>query len=91
MGNQLLRTVFFERHLALGATMTPFGGWEMPVQYESGIIQEHLATRRQAGVFDVSHMGRFVISGKDAMPYLQHVLSNNAEALEEGEVIYESG
>jgi glycine cleavage system T protein len=88
MGNQLLRTVFFERHLALGATMTPFGGWEMPVQYKSGIIQEHLATRRQAGVFDVSHMGRFVISGKEAIPFLQQVLSNNAEALEEGEAQY---
>ena len=67
MENQLHRTVFFERHLAFGATMTPFGGWEMPVQYKSGILQEHLATRRQAGVFDVSHMGRFVISGKEAI------------------------
>ena len=88
MGNQLLRTVFFERHLSLGATMTAFGGWEMPVQYPSGIVQEHLATRARAGVFDVSHMGRFVISGKDAVSFMQRVLSNNAQALEEGESQY---
>ena len=88
MGNQLHRTAFYERHLELGATMTPFGGWEMPVQYKTGILKEHLATRKQAGVFDVSHMGRFTISGKDAIPFLQHVLSNNAAALEEAQSQY---
>ena len=85
MKENLLRTVLYERHEGLQATMVNFGGWEMPVQYPGGIIQEHLATRKQAGLFDVSHMGRFIISGKDALPFLQHVLSNNAAALDVGE------
>ncbi|MFH1981772.1 MAG: glycine cleavage system aminomethyltransferase GcvT [Pseudomonadota bacterium] len=84
----LHRTVFFRHHTALGATMVPFGGWQMPVQYPGGIIQEHLATRKGAGLFDVSHMGRFVLSGKDALPMLQHTLTNNAAALEVGESHY---
>jgi aminomethyltransferase len=62
--------------------MVDFGGWDMPVQYETGILQEHLATRRFGGLFDVSHMGRFRFKGANVIPFLQHVLSNNAEALE---------
>ena len=88
MKENLLRTVLYERHEGLQATMVNFGGWEMPVQYPGGIIQEHLATRKQAGLFDVSHMGRFIIWGKDAVPFLQHVLTNNAAALEVGESQY---
>jgi len=80
----LQKTVFFDRHMALGAKMMEFGGWNMPVQYPSGIVQEHLATRREAGVFDVSHMGRFIIRGSDALAFLQHVLTNNAAALNAG-------
>lgn len=68
-------------HRAHGAKMMEFGGWDMPVQYETGILQEHLATRKFGGLFDVSHMGRFRIRGKDQVRFLQHVLSNNAEAL----------
>ncbi|MCP4626429.1 MAG: glycine cleavage system aminomethyltransferase GcvT [bacterium] len=79
---ELLRTVFYEKHVSLGAKMVEFGGWDMPVQYETGIVQEHLNTRKQAGLFDVSHMGRFIVSGSDALPFLQHVLTNNAAALE---------
>ena len=81
-GGDLLRTPFHERHVALGARLVDFGGWEMPVQYPTGIISEHLATRSEAGLFDVSHMGRFVVRGPGAARYLQHVLSNNAEALD---------
>jgi aminomethyltransferase len=62
--------------------MVEFGGWDMPVQYRQGIVQEHLGTRKNAGLFDVSHMGRFIVGGKDALPFLQYVLSNNAAALE---------
>ena len=62
--------------------MVDFGGWDMPVQYPTGIINEHLATRGGAGLFDVSHMGRFVLRGPGAVPFLQHVLTNNAEALD---------
>jgi aminomethyltransferase len=79
---QLLKTVFYEKHVNLGAQMVEFGGWIMPLQYESGIVQEHLNTRKKAGLFDVSHMGRFVISGSGALDFLQHVLTNNAAALE---------
>ena len=85
---QLLKTVLYDCHLSLGAKMVGFGGWDMPIQYKSGIVQEHLATRGHAGLFDVSHMGRFIIRGKNALPFLQHLLSNNAVGLEEGESQY---
>jgi aminomethyltransferase len=85
---QTKRTVFYQWHIQNGAAMVPFGGWEMPIQYPSGIISEHLTTRRNAGLFDVSHMGRFKVHGADALPFLQHVLSNNAAALSVGESQY---
>jgi len=78
----LLRTPFFGRHLDAGARLVDFGGWEMPLQYPTGILAEHLATRSHAGLFDVSHMGRFVLRGPGAAAFLQHVLTNNAEALD---------
>jgi aminomethyltransferase len=81
-GHELLRTPFHAQHVAAGARMVDFGGWDMPVQYPSGIIAEHLATRSGAGLFDVSHMGRFVLRGPGAAAFLQHVLTNNAEALD---------
>ena len=81
-GHELLRTPFHAQHVAAGAKMVDFGGWDMPVQYPSGIIAEHLATRSAAGLFDVSHMGRFVLRGPGAALFLQHVLTNNAEALD---------
>ena len=83
-----LKTVIYDRHVSLGAQMVEFGGWDMPLQYGSGIIQEHLATRRQAGLFDVSHMGRFTFRGEDALDLLQQVLSNNCAGLEVGESQY---
>ena len=83
--NPLIQTVFHDRHVALGAKMVEFGGWDMPIMYPSGIVEEHLATRREAGLFDVSHMGRFVIRGEGAEGFLQHVLTNNAGALDPGE------
>ena len=76
------RTPFYEQHLALGAKMVEFGGWEMPLMYPDGIIREHLNTRRGAGLFDVSHMGRFLVRGKDALAFLQRVLTNNAASLD---------
>jgi len=78
----LLRTVLYDRHLEAGAKMVEFGGWEMPVQYPEGILAEHLACRKGAGLFDVSHMGRFMLSGDQALAFLQQVLSNNGAALE---------
>ena len=62
------RTPFYSQHIALGAKMVEFAGFEMPVHY-SGIIVEHLAVRRSAGVFDVSHMGEIYVRGKDALSF----------------------
>jgi aminomethyltransferase len=76
------RTAFYERHVSLGAKMVDFAGWEMPVFYPTGIVEEHLATRKGAGLFDVSHMGRFTIRGEGAVSFLNHVLSNNVEAID---------
>ena len=75
-------TVLHGWHVANGAKMVPFGGWHMPLQYKSGIIQEHLATRRHAGLFDVSHMGRFRITGDGAEAFLLGALTNNAAGLD---------
>lgn len=86
--NNLHRTPLFDRHIELGAQMVEFGGWEMPIKYKKGIINEHLTTRRKAGLFDVSHMGRFIISGRNALPFLQKILTNNAAALEAGNAQY---
>ena len=79
------RTALYDR---LVARMVVFGGWEMPIQYPTGILEEHLRTRRQAGLFDVSRMGRFLFRGPGALPLLQKVLTNNAAALEPGRAQY---
>ncbi|HIL87931.1 MAG TPA: glycine cleavage system aminomethyltransferase GcvT [Deltaproteobacteria bacterium] len=84
----LLKTPLHAWHTANGGKLINFGGWDMPVQYASGILKEHLATRRFGGLFDVSHMGRFRIHGKDTIPFLQHVLTNNAESLEPWQAQY---
>ena len=75
-------------HREHGGQMVEFGGWEMPVAYGMGIIEEHLHTRRFGGLFDISHMGRFLVAGEDAIPFLQYVLTNNALALEHGMAHY---
>ncbi|MGB2877029.1 MAG: hypothetical protein WBB97_03250, partial [Dehalococcoidales bacterium] len=75
------RTPLHEEHLELGAKMVEFGGWEMPLHYPQGILSEHLVTRKYGGLFDISHMCRFRISGRDALPFLQYVLTGNAAAL----------
>jgi aminomethyltransferase len=81
------RTPLYEAHLALGARMVEFGGWEMPVWYE-GIPAEHLAVRNFAGLFDVSHMGQFVVYDRDATAFLQRVLTNDVAELEPGQAQY---
>ena len=84
--SELLKTVFYDRHVDLGAKIVEFFGWEMPMFYPTGIVKEHLATRKHAGLFDVSHMGRFIIRGAGALKFLQHVLTNNAESLDIREI-----
>jgi len=87
MHQTLRRTPLHDRHVALGARMVPFAGWEMPVQYE-GVIPEHKAVRADAGVFDVSHMGELEIEGPTARELLQGLLSNDIERLEVGDAQY---
>ena len=82
------KTILHDWHKKHGGDMVEFGGWEMPIRYETGIIQEHLTTRKHGGLFDVSHMGRFLINGEQATDFLQHVLTNNAAALEAGQSQY---
>lgn len=83
----LRRTPLHDRHVALGARMVPFAGWEMPVQYD-GVIPEHLAVRRDRGVFDVSHMGQFHVEGPRQTELLQSLLSNDLSRLADGEAQY---
>ncbi len=81
------RTPLFEEHQAMGAKMVDFGGWDMPVQYTS-IIEEHLATREKAGLFDVSHMGEILVKGRGSREALNRLVTNNLAALEPGKIIY---
>jgi aminomethyltransferase len=83
----LLRTPLYERHVALGARMVPFAGYEMPVQYE-GVIDEHKAVRTDTGVFDVSHMGELHVDGPTAQEFLQSMLSNDVDRLSDGGAQY---
>ena len=87
MSQTLLQTPLHDRHVALGARMVPFAGYEMPVQYE-GVIQEHRAVRTDAGVFDVSHMGELEVEGPRAHEFLQSLLSNDLDKLEPSRAQY---
>ncbi|HEX2981750.1 MAG TPA: serine hydroxymethyltransferase, partial [Anaerolineaceae bacterium] len=84
---ELKRTPLFEVHKSLGAKMVPFAGWEMPVWYSS-VVEEHLATRQAAGLFDVAHMGVYQIEGPDAVAFLDSVCGNDIAALAVGESAY---
>ncbi len=87
MPSALLRTPLHERHVALGAKLGGFAGWDMPLQYTS-VRDEHRVVRAQCGVFDVSHMGQIAVSGDGARAYLGHVLTNDIDKLEPGEGQY---
>jgi aminomethyltransferase len=84
----LKRTPLYDEHVALGGKLVPFAGFEMPVQYPTGITAEHRAVRSAAGLFDVSHMGEFVLRGPDALDLLQHVAVNDASKIEVGQAQY---
>lgn len=86
--SELKRTQLYEAHLAAGGTMVDFGGWEMPIQYPSGIVTEHLTTRSGCGIFDVSHMGRLLIEGPDRLAFMQYALSSNVAAVKPGRAQY---
>ncbi|EKE03728.1 MAG: hypothetical protein ACD_20C00157G0005 [uncultured bacterium] len=84
---KIKRTPLYEEHLKLSAKMVPFGGWEMPLQYGS-IIDEHLTVRNYAGLFDVSHMGEFFISGTETINFLQKLVPQNIAKLAVGKAVY---
>ena len=83
----LLRTPLFEWHAAHKGRLVEFGGWEMPIQY-GGIIEEHLAVRNAAGLFDISHMGRLSFSGLDAEPFLNRLVTCRVDNLADGQIRY---
>jgi len=83
----LKRTPLYERHLALGARLVEFSGWEMPVQYSS-ILDEHRAVRTRAGLFDVSHMGEFKVEGPESLDFLQYLVPNDVSRLAIHQALY---
>ncbi|HXJ78014.1 MAG TPA: glycine cleavage system aminomethyltransferase GcvT [Candidatus Methylomirabilis sp.] len=88
MDQNLKRTPFYDLHVAAGAKIVPFAGYEMPVQYPEGITAETNTVRRGAGLFDVSHMGEFEVTGRDALAFVSYVTSNDPGALAYGQVQY---
>lgn len=83
-----LKTPLYEAHVKAGGKIVPFGGYLLPVQYETGVIKEHMAVRTQAGLFDVSHMGEILCEGKDALANLQMILTNTFENMVDGQARY---
>jgi aminomethyltransferase len=84
----LQRTPFYDMHVALGAKIVPFAGFEMPVQYPTGITAEHKSVRERCGLFDVSHMGELVVRGPQAVDFATYVTTNDVAALQVGQVHY---
>ena len=87
MEDQLKKTCLHDLHVGLGAKMSPFAGFDMPIQY-SGIIDEHNAVRHEVGVFDVSHMGEIFVSGPDAAAFVNHIFTNDVTPMEDGKILY---
>ena len=87
MEENLKYTCLYDKHVALGAKMSPFAGFMMPIQY-SGITPEHIAVRTKVGMFDVSHMGEIFIEGPDAEKFINHIFTNNISGFEPGKVLY---
>lgn len=81
------RTCLYDKHIALGAKMVPFGGFEMPIQY-TDIAEEHNAVRKACGVFDVSHMGEVLVCGKDAERFVQYIFTNDISGAPTGKIFY---
>src|SRR5260370_23434243 len=81
------KTPLYQEHVRRGARMVPFGGWLMPVQYTS-IVDEHQPVRNAVGMFDISHMGQFIVSGNDARDWLNAMLTNNVAKLDVGQGQY---
>ena len=87
MDSEIKRTCLYDSHIALGAKMSPFAGYDMPIQY-AGIIAEHNAVRNSVGMFDVSHMGEIFVSGPDAFGFVNHIFTNDITGMPEGKILY---
>ncbi|MBQ9309682.1 MAG: glycine cleavage system aminomethyltransferase GcvT [Bacteroidales bacterium] len=87
MDNQYKTTCLHGEHVALGAKMSPFAGFDMPIQYSS-ITEEHLAVRGKSGIFDVSHMGEIFVNGPDAERFVNHIFTNDIRGMEAGQILY---
>lgn len=85
--DELKRTPLYESHLRLKGKIVEFGGWEMPVQY-SGLVEEHNAVRNSVGIFDVSHMGEMEVRGKDAKRFVNHIITNDTNLINNNEIQY---
>ncbi|MDE6394581.1 MAG: glycine cleavage system aminomethyltransferase GcvT, partial [Duncaniella sp.] len=81
------RTCLYDKHIALNALMSPFGGFDMPIQY-TNITDEHNAVRHECGMFDVSHMGEVLITGPDAEKYVQYIFTNDVAGAPVGKIFY---
>jgi len=86
--DELKRTPLYQAHIDLGGKMVDFGGWNMPVQYPAGVIEEHMRTRTKAGLFDVSHMGEIWVEGEDAIPFVNRLTTNDVTKLVDGQAQY---
>lgn len=87
MTQEIKRTCLHDLHVALGALMSPFGGFDMPIQY-AGIEEEHRAVRNACGVFDVSHMGEVAVTGPDAERFVNHIFTNDVRNMPDGKILY---
>src|SRR6185312_14619600 len=85
---ELKKTPLNEVHRRLGGRMVDFGGWDMPVQYPAGTVEEHLRTRTRSGLFDVSHMGEIEVRGNDAISFVNYITSNDVTKLVDGQAQY---
>ncbi|MGI8646372.1 MAG: glycine cleavage system aminomethyltransferase GcvT [Nocardioides sp.] len=86
--SNLMQSPLHERHVALGAKFAEFGGWSMPLEYSSGVVREHTAVREAVGIFDVSHLGKAMVTGPDAAAYVNATLSNDLGKIDPGQAQY---
>ncbi len=88
LASQLLTSPLHDRHVALGAKFAEFGGWSMPLEYPSGVVKEHTAVREAVGIFDVSHLGKVMVTGPGAAAYVNATLSNDLAKIAPGKAQY---
>src|SRR5690554_3389429 len=83
-----LKTPLYDNHLERNGKMVSFAGYSLPVQYDTGLVEEHLAVRNKVGIFDVSHMGEILVEGEGALDYIQKLVTNDCSNMYDGQVKY---